>query len=79
MRLKDFKKEIKNSIKEILDNRCKEKEALTEQTQKSLKQLHEILKRPYQMDKTRKYHPDGSNKNTNKGTKNALTCKWKLA
>jgi len=46
MMLKDFKKGIKNSIKEIQDNRYKETEALIEETQKSLKQLQETLRRP---------------------------------
>ena len=40
MRLKDFKKDINNSIKEIQDNRCKEIEDLIEETQKSLNELH---------------------------------------
>jgi hypothetical protein len=39
MKIKDFKKEINNSLKEILENTGRQLEALKEQTQKSLKQL----------------------------------------
>jgi len=46
MLLKDFKKYINNSIKEIQDNRCKEIEAPIEETQKSLKELQETIKKP---------------------------------
>jgi len=46
MMLKDFKKEINNYIEEIQDNRCKEIEALIEETQRSLKELQETIRRP---------------------------------
>ena len=39
MMIEDFKKEINNSLKEILENTGRQLEALKEQTQKSLKQL----------------------------------------
>jgi len=45
MMLNDFKKNINNSIKEIQDNRCKEIEALIEESQKSLKELQETIRR----------------------------------
>jgi predicted nucleic acid-binding Zn-ribbon protein len=41
MMIEDFKKDIKNSLKEIQENTDKQVEALKEETQKSLKELHE--------------------------------------
>ena len=41
MLIEDFKKDIKNSLKEIQENTCKQVEALKEETQKFLKELQE--------------------------------------
>jgi F0F1-type ATP synthase membrane subunit b/b' len=41
MMLVDFKKDIKNSLKEIQENTAKQVEALNEETQNSLKELQE--------------------------------------
>jgi hypothetical protein len=39
MVIEDFKKDINNSLKEILENTGKQLEALKEETEKSLKEL----------------------------------------
>jgi hypothetical protein len=39
MMIEEFKKDINNSLKEILENTGKQLEALKEETQKSLKEL----------------------------------------
>jgi DNA anti-recombination protein RmuC len=41
MLVEDFKKDIKNSLKEIQENTAKQVEALKEETQKRLKELQE--------------------------------------
>ena len=43
MLVEDFKKDINNSLKEILENTAKQVEALKEETQKSLKELQEKM------------------------------------
>ena len=49
----DFKKAIKNSLKEIQENRVKQIEALKEETQKSLKEIQENTnKRVKELSKT---------------------------
>jgi len=80
MRLKDFKKDINNSIKEIQDNRSKEIEALMEETQKSLKELQETITK--QVEKLN--NPSGSkdlkrdnNNNNKKKTQRETLCIWK--
>ena len=43
MMIEDFKKDIKNSLKEIKENRGKQVDALKEETQTSLKELQENI------------------------------------
>jgi gas vesicle protein len=53
MLIEDFKKDIKNSLKEIQEKTCKQVEALKEETQKSLKELQENTpKQVKEMNKT---------------------------
>ena len=53
MLVEDFKKDIKNSLKEIQENTAKQVEALKEETQKSLKELQEnTTKQVKELNKT---------------------------
>jgi predicted transcriptional regulator len=51
--IENFKKDISNSLKEILENTVKQVEALKEETQKSLKELQEnTTKQVKELNKT---------------------------
>ena len=53
MMIEDFKKDIKNSLKEIQENTGEQVEALKEETQKSLKELWEnTTKQVKELNKT---------------------------
>ena len=78
MMLKDFKKDINNSIKEIQDNRCKEIEALVEETQNSLKELQEtIIKQVEELNNPSGKKNLNSNNNNNKNTQKESLWIWK--
>jgi len=71
-KLKDFKKDINNSLKEIQDNTGKQIEALKEEMQKSLKELQEnTAKRVKELNKTIQGLKNGNrnNKEIMKGDK----------
>jgi hypothetical protein len=78
MLVEDFKKDINNSLKEILENTAKQVEALKEETQKSLKELQEnTTKQVKELNKTIQYLKNGSRNNKenpkreNSGDRNA--------
>jgi uncharacterized protein YlxW (UPF0749 family) len=52
MLVKDFKKDINNSLKEIQENTDKHVQAIKEETQKSLKELQNTIKQVKELNKT---------------------------